>query len=362
MRIASGASRIAIVAAAFAALLLAAPAAPAAPIPASFWGVNPVAVPTDAQLARTAEGGVGSIRVPLKWSVVQPTAGAEPDWEGFDLLVAGPARQHLQVLPVVWGSPRWVAPSERHLPVSGAQLKAWSGFLRAAVGRYGPGGSFWDEHAPGSPDPLPYDPIRIWQIWNEPNFFYFADPVSPPAYAKLVKASRKALSAADPGADLLLGGMFGTPAQRPPRAYEGAAFLSMLYRVKGIATSFDGVALHPYANSAAEVPAQIDALRATMKENGDASTGLWITELSWGSAARGPFQKGLKGQGQELARAFSILRDGRNRWRLKGIHWYSLTDDPNPDACNFCASAGLFTASFRPKPAWNRFTAFARGR
>lgn len=360
MRIGRGVSWIAVATALLAAALLAGPAGAAAREPASFWGVNPVAVPTDAQLQRIAAGGVGSIRVPLNWSRVQPAAGTGPDWASFDQLVAGPARQHLQVLPVLWGSPHWVAPTERHLPVSGAQLKAWSGFLRAAAGRYGPGGSFWAEHAPGSADPLPYDPIRIWQIWNEPNFFYFADPVSPPAYAKLVKASRKALSAVDPGADLLLGGMFGTPAQRPPRAYEGAAFLSLLYRVKGIAASFDGVALHPYANRAAEVPAQIDALRATMKENGDAATGLWITELSWGSAARGPFQKGLRGQGEELARAFSMLRDGRGRWRLKGVHWYSLTDDPSPDACNFCANAGLFTASFRPKPAWNKFTTFAR--
>jgi hypothetical protein len=362
MRIASGASRIAILAAAFAALLLAVPAAPAAPIPASFWGVNPVTVPTDAQVERIAAGGVGSIRVPLDWSQVQPSAGAEPQWDAFDRLVEGPAHQHMQTLPVIWGSPRWVARSPRVLPVGGAQLTAWREFLRAAVARYGPGGAYWTEHAPGSADPVPYNPIRIWQIWNEPNFFYFADPVSPAAYAKLVKASRAALSSVDPRADLLLAGMFGTPAQRPPRAYSAVSFLSALYRHKGIAHSFDGVALHPYSRNADEVPAQIEDLRATMKANGDASTGLWITELSWGSAARGPFQKGLKGQGQELARAFSMLRDGRSRWRLKGIHWYSLTDDAGPAACNFCAAAGLFTAGFQPKPAWYRFTAFAGGR
>jgi hypothetical protein len=359
MRIASGASRIAIVAAAFAALLFAAPAAPAAP--ASFWGVNPVAVPTDAQVKRIAAGGVGSMRVPLDWAQVQPSAGAEPQWDAFDQLVEGPAHQHMQTLPVIWGSPRWVARSPRVLPVGGAQLAAWRELLRAAVARYGPGGTYWAEHAAGSADPVPYNPIRIWQIWNEPNFFYFADPVSPAAYGKLVVASRAAISSVDPGADLLLGGMFGTPAQKPPRAYSAVSFLDRLYQRPGITRSFDGVALHPYANSAAEMAPQIDDLRATMKANGDSATGLWITELSWGSAAQGPFQKGLKGQAQELSRAFSMFRDGRNRWRLKGIHWYSLTDDAGPSACNFCASAGLFTAGFQPKPAWARFVAFANG-
>jgi hypothetical protein len=361
MRIASGASRTAIVAAAFAALLFAVPAAPAAPIPASFWGINPVAVPTDAQVKRIAAGGVGSIRVPLDWSSIQPTAGVEPQWDSFDQLVEGPTRQRLQTLPVIWGSPRWVASSPRGLPIGPGQLKAWKAFLRAAVTRYGPGGTYWAEHAAGSSDPVPYKPIRIWQIWNEPNFFYFADPVSPTAYAKLVIASRTAISSVDPGADLLLGGMFGTPAQKPPRAYSAVSFLDRMYQRSGIKRSFDGVALHPYANRAAEVGPQIEGLRATMKANGDKSTGLWITELSWGSAAKGPFQKGLKGQARELSRAFSMLRDGRNRWRLQGIHWYSLTDDAGPSACNFCGSAGLFTAGFQPKPAWARFMAFAGG-
>jgi hypothetical protein len=361
MRIASSASRIAILAVAFAALPFAVPAALAAPVPASFWGVNPVAVPTDAQVRRIAAGGVGSIRVPLDWSRVQPRAGTKPQWDAFDQLVEGPAREHIQTLPAIWGSPRWVARSRRTLPVGGAQLTAWRQFLHAAVARYGPGGAYWAEHAPGSADPVPYNPIHIWQIWNEPNFFYFADPVSPAAYAKLVKVSRGALSSVDPRADLLLAGMFATPAQRPPRAYSAVSFLAALYRHEGIERSFDGVALHPYTRNADEVPAQIEAVRATMKANGDASTGLWITELSWGSAARGPFQKGLKGQAQELARAFSMLRDGRSRWRLEGIHWYSLTDDPSSSACNFCASAGLFTTGFQPKPAWARFMAFANG-
>lgn len=328
------------------------------PVPPSFWGVNPVAVPTDSQIRQIAAGGVGSIRVPLSWSAIQPAAGGEPDWASFDELVEAPVRHRVQVLPVIWGSPSWVSGKPQDLPLG--NLAAWKQFLRAAAERYGPGGSFWAEHSPASADPLPYKPIRLWQIWNEQNFFYFADPVSPAAYAKLLTSSHAAISAVDPGAELMLGGMFATPAQRPPRAYTAASFLDQLYRRKGIKASFDAVALHPYAGDASTLADAIQTVRETMQAHGDAKTGLRITEIGWGSAPRGPFQKGPKGQAAELGRAFSILLANRQRWRLQGVDWWSLTDDPSPDACNFCAHTGLFTAGFQPKPAWARFTAFAK--
>lgn len=328
------------------------------PIPATFWGVNPVAVPTDSQIQRIAAGGVGSIRIPLNWSTIQPTAGVEPDWASFDPLVEAPLRHHLQVLPVIWGSPSWVARRPLDLPV--ADLAAWDLFLRKAVMRYGPEGSFWAEHSAVSPDPLPYEPIRLWQIWNEPNFFYFANPVSPAAYAKLVVSSHTAISAVDPRARLILGGMFATPAERPPRAYSAVSFLDQLYGHKGVKSSFDGVAFHPYARDAASLAQAVEAVRRTMTAHGDGRTGLWITEIGWGSASQGPFQKGYKGQARELARAFSLFLAKRHRWRLNEVDWWSLTDDPSPAACNFCGHTGLFTAGFRPKPAWARFAALAK--
>jgi hypothetical protein len=333
-------------------------AAARSPVPATFWGVNPVAAPTDPQVQRIAAGGVGSIRIPLSWPTLQPAAGIEPDWASFDALVEAPLRYHLQVLPVIWGAPSWVTRSTHDLPV--ANLAAWNLFLRKVVMRYGPEGSFWAEHSAVSADPLPYEPMRLWQIWNEPNFFYFANPVSPAAFAKLLVSSHAAISAVDPGARLILGGMFASPRQRPPRAYSAASFLDQLYRRKGVESSFDGVALHPYARDTAGVAEAVETLRATMQAHGDARTGLWITEIGWGSAPQGPFQRGYKGQARELTHAFSLFQANRRRWRLQEVDWWSLTDDPSPTACNFCGHTGLFTAGFQPKPAWARFTAFAK--
>ena len=68
------------------------------------------------------------------------------------------------------------------------------GVLTLLVTRYGPSGSFWAEHPEVS-----RQPIRAWQIWNEPNLTRYWN-VAPwaPSYVRLLKAADKALKAADP--------------------------------------------------------------------------------------------------------------------------------------------------------------------
>ena len=106
--------------------------------------------------------------------------------------------------------------------------KAWTAFLSAAVERYGPGGDFWTENAPGVvqykpaiPKPVP---IRDWQIWNEANFFYFAYPVSPQRYARLLRISSPAIKRIDPGAKVILTGLFGRPTAGGARGMPAAQF------------------------------------------------------------------------------------------------------------------------------------------
>ena len=140
------------------------------------------------------------------------------------------------------------------LPVkTGAQRTAWTNFLKLVVGRYGPGGSFWAAN-PG----LPESPIRTWQIWNEENFKYFVVRPSPADYGKLINISYAAIKSVDPGAKLILGGMFARPKEaefksKPPQAYFATDFLDQLYNsTPGIKSKFVGVALHPYTT---EIPA-----------------------------------------------------------------------------------------------------------
>src|SRR5262249_30941355 len=162
---------------------------------------------------------------------------------------------------VLYGTPRWLSRRETNLPVSNArQRRAWAGFVRAAVDRYGRHGSFWIEHGPGTAEFVRRTPVRTWQVWNEENFFYFTTPASPARYARLLRIPGPAIKGADGRANIIIGGLFGDPKERPPRAMDSALFLERLYRAHGIKRDFDGVALHPYAANVAKLRRLTEAI------------------------------------------------------------------------------------------------------
>ncbi len=346
----------------------------ASALPADFWGVSPQAAPTVEQFQRLHKGGVDSVRIPILWSSVQPTSAAESNFSSVDTLISGAAAAGLNVLPFVYGAPAWaVAPGRvpgssakapRSLPVkTGAQRTAWSNFLQRVVGRYGPGGSFWASN-PG----LPERPLRTWQIWNEENFKYFVARPSPADYGKLVNLSYGAIKSVDPGAKLILGGMFARPKEaqfkrKPAQAYFATDFLDKFYRsTPGIKRKFSGVALHPYTTDYRQLTPDIEEFRAVLTENHDAGKSLWITEIGWSSepkSAGDSFAKGTAGQAAQLKGAFKLFKQKQAKWKLQRIFWFSVDDQA--DSCNFCGGAGLFGSGFVPKKSWFEYVKFAGG-
>ena len=355
------------------AVALSAPAAAQA-LPQSFFGIAPQTPLTDADAAYMKAAHIGSVRWPVNWAAVQPTAKGGYDWSGVDPAVASAARRGLTFLPFLYGTPSWIAKKPTTLPVdSGRARKAWLAFVDAAVARYGPGGEFWEEHTPANATannvpavPIPI-PVRTWQVWNEANFFYFAYPVSPSRYAKLLKITYREIKADDPIAKVILSGLFGNPDEGGSKGMDASKFLAALYRVPGIKSYFDGVSLHPYAFHVDDLEALTEDLREVVTENHDPGAGLYITEMGWGSQ-NDPnvvaFEQGIQGQARELRKAYAYLIANRNRLNLKGTYWYSWKDNPEYTACSFCDSVGLFRAGkgFRPKPAWRSFIALTGGR
>ncbi len=217
-------------------------------LPRGFFGIAPQTPLSGRDTARMRAGGLETVRVPLFWGGVQPKPDGGFNWTTFDEFVTTAAEGHLEVLPFLCSPPSWVSRRDTRLPIdNGRQRRGWAEFARAAVERYGPRGVFWEEHAPGTREPLPRLPIHAWQIWNEENFFYFTRPASPTRYAKLLRISHRAIHRVDPRATVVMGGLFGNPKQSPPAAMDAADFLDRLYKVRGIKADFDGVALHPYA-------------------------------------------------------------------------------------------------------------------
>jgi hypothetical protein len=337
--------------------LLLAPASAGARAMPGFVGISPQGPSGQVDFELMEEAGIKSVRLPLYWSQVEPQSPylLAPDWSDFDRLVTLAAEHGMRVFPFVWGTPGWVAGQQRVEPVyDGWAGGAWASFLRHAVWRYGPRGSFWRDH----PD-LPFLPIRFWEVWNEENIITFSSQASPERFARLVRVSGRAIHRADPGARVILGGLFGRPLQIPPNIGSGD-FLSRLYRARDVKRFFDGVALHPYVADAAAMRPQILNLRRVMRLHHDSSTPLYVTELGWGSDSfQTRWERGPLGQARELDQAFSMLADHRRSWRIGGVWWFSWADLKG--GCQFCDSAGLLTERREAKPAWYHFTAWTGG-
>jgi hypothetical protein len=339
------------------ALLLFVPSASARTAPVSFTGMVPQGPHTARDLELMESSGVRSIRLPMYWMEIQTesTFVAEPDFDAFDRQVRLAAEHGIRVLPFIWGSPEWVASKQVALPIANPwQQWGWTAFLRDAAERYGPGGDFWREH-----DDITRRPIRMWEIWNEQNIVTFSGSTDPAPYARLLRVSGRVLHRVDPGAKVLIGGLFGRPLQVPPNTASGD-FLNRLYQSPGIKRHFEGVALHPYVSDAGAMRAQIGNLRRIMRRHGDGGTRLYVTEVGWGSDSNeSRWERGPRGQVRELRQAMNMLLAHRREWRIGGVWWYSWVD--LYDSCQFCDSAGLLTVDREAKPSWYLFNSWTGG-
>ncbi|MGH2925440.1 MAG: glycosyl hydrolase [Solirubrobacterales bacterium] len=310
-----------------------------------------------------AKTGVGSDRFLLIWGSVQPKKNGPFDWGPTDSLIGSFASHGIQVVPDLWRSPPWASGPLVAPPIDrAADTKAWERFLKAAVARYGPQGTFWSTEYKkrfGS-DAVPL-PVHSWQIWNEPNLSkYFAPGPSATRYAKLLKVSHDAIKAQDPSAQIVLAGM---PGYGDVNAWK---FLDQLYAVPGIQDYFDAAALHPYAPDTKHLKGEIDRVRAVMNAHGDQATPLWITEIGWGSAPPDRFgiNQGLQGQNKMLKNSFGLILSHQKEWKIGRLFWFDWRD-PSPSGavkCSFCASAGLLRYDRSPKPAYHTFQFYAGAR
>jgi hypothetical protein len=344
--------------------------------PKGFFGIVPQTPLGPQDFRYMKAGGIESIRLTLPWAGVQPKRNGPYEWGGFDQALEAAVLSGLRVLPSIGSPPRWVSRKETTMPVAPAKLSAWEKFLRAAVARYGPGGDFWDERSlatggigPGpsyEPEPVIARPIPIreWQIWNESNFFYFAYPVSPTQYAKLVTASSRAIKSVDPSAKVVLAGLFAEPTAKGKKGMPATTYLQRLYDIPGFKARFDGFDLHPYAIDYEDLERMIEEFTEVARENRDRPA-LYLTELGWGSEnnfEEVAFEQGIRGQVKQLKGSYAYLMENARRLNLKSAYWFSWKDLPG--SCTFCDSVGFFRAGpkFKAKPAWHAFVRLTGGR
>jgi hypothetical protein len=296
----------------------------------------------DAQFALMRRSGVRSVRRVFQWSAAQPVQGQPPNFADTDAFVARAARNDIDVLPIVMYAPQWARSDPDHFASPPKDPDDYVAFAVALVQRYGPQGSFWTEH----PE-IPKRPLRVWQIWNEPQLRYqWTARDWEEGYGRLLRASYPAIKRADPGAKVVL-------AAATNFAWDALEALYDKGRIKG---NFDIAALHPYTGSAGRVVKAARLFRDVLRKHSDNRKPVWITELAW-PASKGKVRppKGLealpttaRGMAKRLTRGFRLLKRSRT---VQRAYWYTW-------ASSYRKSEGIFdyTGLQRYDPRSGRFT------
>jgi polysaccharide biosynthesis protein PslG len=320
---------------------------PASALPGNrFFGVKDwVFHPTQDELQRVASGGVGTYRLDFLWPGVEPYRGMR-DWSEYDQIVTDASRAGVSIFPTLFGSPQFVSHNPLDPPRSARDKRAWLRFVRDAVLRYGRHGRFWRTHPS-----VPYRPITVWQVWNEPSFpAYWRRHPNARQYAAFLKATGTTIKRADRRAKVATGGL--------PESRHGipiATFLRRLYRYPHLRPAFDIVAINPYARGALGVEGAVQRVRTIMDSRGDRTASIWITELGWSTGGPpNPFRTTRSGQAARLTSTYRMLLRIRKRYRVGLVVWFSLRDRSlfSGERDWWAPHTGLFDLRGNPKPAW----------
>ena len=301
-----------------------------------------------AQMALARASGAQSVRISFSWAGGEPRPGTFA-WGATDRVVLAAARHQLSLLPVVEYTPAWAGNGAANSPPR--DPTTYGRFLAALIARYGPSGSLWRANPA-----VTAEPIRSWQIWNEPDFSHYWVPQPfAPSYVRLLAAAHRAVKAADPGAQVVLAGL-------PEFSWE---YLAQILAVRGAASDFDVAAAHPYTAHPAGVITILDRDRAALDAGGAGDKPLLATEITWPSSqGKAPPQFGVgvteAEQAQLIAQVMPLLAAARQQLKLEGFYWDTWMGDesptPNPYGFNYAGLLAYRSGRIVAKPALAAFT------
>jgi Glycosyl hydrolase catalytic core len=316
------------------------------------FGLGGWAWPNGGEVEALSAKGLRSWRLTLAWEEIQPVRG-EYRWGGYDSLIRTLAAHHIGTILTLASCPDWVCDGAGP-PRTAAGGEAWVDFVRAAVRRYGVGGSFWADNPGVAPKPVVH-----WQVMNEVNGVdqWGAYP-SAEGYAAFLKLTASAIRGANPASKVVLAGL------GEKMTVWLNAYLPALYRQPGFAADFDTMAVEGYATRPMYLRRIMRTTRGAMRRAGDLRKPIWITEMSWSTGGPGPYVTTERGQAQKLRRAYDLLLLCRKRWNVERVYWFAHRDRPLPpgEADYWGNHNGLIATDGRWKPALTTFLRYLRGR
>jgi len=274
-----------------------------------------------AQMARDA--GVKWSREDFSWGRIEPRR-EQFDWTYYDNLVACARRNGISVYAIVGYWTGWTK------PYTSEGIDDYVSFVRELVRRY-------------------KNEIKQWEIWNEPNIFFWQGPRD--MYAELLTKSYAAIKEIDPEAQVLGLSTAGIDHK----------FITRMLELKA---PFDILTIHPYRTHLNDLVFIEDLKKVSdqVKMPDGKRRPVWLTEMGWAThtphnTARQDFAPNtLRAQAELIARSYlcAIVSGVEPR-----TFWYNFRND-GEDPIYFEHQMGILYSDFSPKPAYVAYATLTR--
>jgi len=315
------------------------------------------------------------IRLNLDWNLVaakQPTQATDPadaayDWSTYDRAVLNAAKNKIQVLFTIYGTPRWAQTGKKGVNRAPTKIVNLRNFALAAAKRYS--GSFKREDGTKLP------PVRKWLAWNEPNNPIFLQPqwqkfgkrwvpMAARTYVGICTAVYTGVHSSHLSKEVVGCGATDPRGNNAPRSHRPSispvAFINALHRYGLKRRSFDVYAHHPYYGARTESPSTKPKGKQTVTlANSSVLTKLlskwygnkkpWISEYGYQTSPPDrSFGVTWANQAKYLTQAYRLARSNPH---VTMMLWFLLRDEGRLGGWQ----SGLFTVGGKKKPAYNAF-------
>ncbi|HPD14834.1 MAG TPA: sugar-binding protein [Planctomycetota bacterium] len=263
--------------------------------------------------------GATWIRDEISWAGVERKKGEHTFGEYFDRYMAAAGEMGLRPFIIFdYGNGLY---DGGNAPVSPEAVNAFVAYCKALMARYG-------------------KVCQHWEVWNEPNIFFWKPKPKVEDYAALMKAVYPATKAADPQATIVGVCTAGTDL----RFIEGVL-------AAGAGKAMDAISVHPYryprSPEESDFLGEMARLKALLERHGVGDLKVWLTEFGY------PTQKDKRGVSEARSGAY-LVRTCLHALTLPYVERLFIYDfqndgtDPLDNESNF----GLIRLDNTPKAAY----------